>query len=1162
MRSEKARYWTDLTRFRASLARLGFSRLGVSSVLLALLGHWTFPQVSLSQSVVPADDGTGTQVTPVGNRYDIDGGSLSGDGDNLFHSFQQLDLDAGETANFLTSPEIQNVFGRIVGARTSQINGILQLTGSSANLFLLNPSGFLFGPQAQLNLPASFFATTASGIGFDGGWFEAVGTPDYTALVGTPNGFRFDGSGTIVSEADLSVSSGQTLGLLGGTVTATNRLSAGTLVVTAVSEGNRLRLSQPGFLLSLEIPASVSSVTPLQLPALLTGGETATLREVRVTAESVRVAGGTVEVEASTIRVSGDLSVVGETVRLRDRPSTPLILEAGETLQLWGDRTLDILALNHLETPPVVSGGDLVLLGNGIVSTDSHFRSGGDFRVLGNGRLQSLFDPIILAVGDVSFGDYTGAALKIEAGGSISGGNITITSPDTSLSGGFPNDPDLDVLTTLPSLILRAGVAVSDPTGASPGFTLSDSPTTPGTIAVGDIDTATNQVEGGVVVLEAPGSISLGNVNTAGLEAGGDIAIASQEAVTAGTLFSGGGDITIFSDNAVTADDLIATGLEGGNIEISARTRLSLGNVDAEGLVGNGGAIVLSSLEDAEIDSIDARGAVSGGAIDLKHRQLRVSDFVSTGIVGGDTSSIAGGSIRVELTDDTAPFIVGDSTTNGTQGSLTADANAIDPTFVAPPGTVRQGDITIVTPSRPDTPTRRDPANTTDAEDDIERLQRIPDKPLREILWVAMSEIFDPEIRYTRDYTEYLGLEPRPEVSLAKTREILARIERQTGVKPALVYAQFVPGRLEATPQKQGLLNLDRLAVREVLEILVVTASEPPVRVVLPEATRERVEAVSLAFRGNLTNPRLRRGDRYLTQAKQLYEWLIRPLEAVLSDRDIENLTFVMPEGLRTLPVAALFDGDGFLIESYSVGLMPSLSLTNTEYADIRDTQVLAMGSAQFDPETALSPLPAVPVEVTTIAERLWPGAAFLNEAFTLENLRSQREQTPYGIVHLATHGEFVEGEAENSYIQLWDTKLRLDRLRQLNWSRPPVELLVLSACRTAVGSEEAELGFAGLAVAAGVKTALGSFWYVSDDGTLGLMTEFYAQLKTTPIKAEALRQTQLAMLREEVRVENGELVTLGGTVSLPEAIVQRVSDKSFAHPYYWSAFILVGSPW
>jgi CHAT domain-containing protein len=113
------------------------------------------------------------------------------------------------------------------------------------------------------------------------------------------------------------------------------------------------------------------------------------------------------------------------------------------------------------------------------------------------------------------------------------------------------------------------------------------------------------------------------------------------------------------------------------------------------------------------------------------------------------------------------------------------------------------------------------------------------------------------------------------------------------------------------------------------------------------------------------------------------------------------------------------------------------------------------------------------------------------------------------------------------------------------------------------LGSDEAELGFAGFAVQAGVKSALASLWYVSDEGTLGLMTEFYRQLRTAPIKAEALRQAQIAMLKGHVQIVEGQLRgSRGGGIQLPIALAERTETHMLSHPYYWAAFTLIGSPW
>jgi filamentous hemagglutinin family protein len=162
-------------------------------LLLALLAlaYTIGVKPAQSQSIVPALDGTGTVVTPDGKRIDIKGGSLSRDGANLFHSFTEFGLTHDEIANFLSNPSIQNILGRVNGGNPSIINGLIQVTGGNSNLFLINPSGMILGPGARLNVPASFTATTATGIGFGDNWFSASGTNDYAALVGTPSSFAF-----------------------------------------------------------------------------------------------------------------------------------------------------------------------------------------------------------------------------------------------------------------------------------------------------------------------------------------------------------------------------------------------------------------------------------------------------------------------------------------------------------------------------------------------------------------------------------------------------------------------------------------------------------------------------------------------------------------------------------------------------------------------------------------------------------------------------------------------------------------------------------------------------------------------------------------------------------------------------------------------------------
>ncbi len=338
-----------------------------------------------------------------------------------------------------------------------------------------------------------------------------------------------------------------------------------------------------------------------------------------------------------------------------------------------------------------------------------------------------------------------------------------------------------------------------------------------------------------------------------------------------------------------------------------------------------------------------------------------------------------------------------------------------------------------------------------------------------------------------------------------------------------------------------------------------ITADEKVIRKRMPGVTRDLVMAQSQLFLRGVTSVRF--GNAYLKPAQYLYDVLVRPLEASLDKVEIGNLTYIMDDGLRTLPLAALHDGKQFLIEKYSVGLMPSFSLTNTSgYVEPKSNLLLAMGASEFvDPNQ--NPLPAAPLEIQIIAKDIWQGDSLTENQFTVDNLVEARQKKPYGILHLATHGEFKAGDPADSYIQFEDEKVTLDQLDRLQLGKPPLELLVLSACRTAIGDRNAELGFAGLALNSGAKSALGSIWYVSDTGTMGLMTRFYQELQNAPTKAEALRQAQLALLHGEVYLEGNTLITKDGRIELPGDFANG-GRIDLTHPFFWSAFALVGNPW
>jgi len=434
---------------------------------------------------------------------------------------------------------------------------------------------------------------------------------------------------------------------------------------------------------------------------------------------------------------------------------------------------------------------------------------------------------------------------------------------------------------------------------------------------------------------------------------------------------------------------------------------------------------------------------------------------------------------------------------------------------------------------------------------------------------------------------------PKPR-TLSDVRNQLTQIEQATGVRPALIYAVFtrttplidspasrIKSRKSAVLWKfnastTSLTLSEAVATAQAspqdndrLELILVTANGSVVRkpVILDDThqavTRKAIlEQVDLLFQMSWEEPKGNEEFKQRTQAQSLYQSLVQPLENELQSRGVGNLVFLMDQGLRRVPIAALHDGKQYLVEKYSLGLSPSLSLTDTRYADPRKAQLLAMGRSDFSDEQDYRDhnLPGTGTEIKEILQ-IWNGSKpFLDRDFTQKNLLNERQSKQYGIIHLATHATFDE-DLQKSHIQLWGSRLTLNDISTLRWYNPPVELVVLSACQTAKDSKDAELGFAGFAVRSGAKSALASIWSVNDASTTSLMIEFYQQLHhaNTRIKAEALRRAQIAMIKGKLKIENGQLTGLGKPIALPKEF-QNVSNLS--HPYYWAGFTMIGSPW
>ncbi|MEN9568220.1 MAG: hypothetical protein RLZZ69_3416, partial [Cyanobacteriota bacterium] len=282
-----------------------------------------------------------------------------------------------------------------------------------------------------------------------------------------------------------------------------------------------------------------------------------------------------------------------------------------------------------------------------------------------------------------------------------------------------------------------------------------------------------------------------------------------------------------------------------------------------------------------------------------------------------------------------------------------------------------------------------------------------------------------------------------------------------------------------------------------------------------------------------------------LPNLREIYRWLIEPLETELTTNQIETLVFILSGKLQNVPMAALYDGKQYLLEKHSVALAPSLQLLNTKAKPRDELKVLAAGlSQQVEIKGEIFPaLNNVPAELKQIKTVFPRSQQLLNRDFTVKNIEQQL-QAGFPIIHLATHGVF-SSDPRQTFIVTGDRHIinlnDLSTLLSSSNTRP--ELIVLSACNTATGDERAVLGLAGVAVRSGSST-VASLWSVEDDSTSKLMSQFYRELENPATqKVDALQQAQLSLIK-----------SLRANPPLPEL------KQLPPHPYYWAAYVLLGN--
>jgi CHAT domain-containing protein len=332
--------------------------------------------------------------------------------------------------------------------------------------------------------------------------------------------------------------------------------------------------------------------------------------------------------------------------------------------------------------------------------------------------------------------------------------------------------------------------------------------------------------------------------------------------------------------------------------------------------------------------------------------------------------------------------------------------------------------------------------------------------------------------------------------------------------------------------------GIDQLAPQTAALYPIILKDRLELLLTLPDGMKRfttRVDAATLTREIRALRTRLERKTthQYYPHARQLYDWLIRPIAAELQKHKVDTLVIVPDGALRTIPLAALHDGEQFLIARYALATTPGLTLTDPRPIARERVQLQLNGLTES--VQGFPPLPYVAEELQTI-HKLYGGTVLQNKQFTIPNMEKDLEATPYSIVHIASHGQF-DRDIDKTFLLTYEGKLSMGKLEQFlglsKFRTDAVELLTLSACQTAAGDDRAALGLAGVAIKAGARSALATLWMVNDPASAAMVSHFYRELQNPALsKAKALQQAQLSLLK----------------------------DVRYRHPNYWSAFLLIGN--